>query len=147
MLGVVVVGVDGYEVDDVIGTLVIGVPMPVDVVIGDCDLFQLVDDDRGVWVLYIVRGVGKHERIDDGFVQCKYGVHVAQYADFATLRGDLFDGLFGVTGVGEKIAASLLIKYGDLAGILTVVDDPASGLGLIVRTRLREVADYLAIAL
>jgi 5'-3' exonuclease len=68
-LGVAIVGVDGYEADDVIGTLATDAPMPVDVVTGDRDLFQLVDDDREVRVLYTARGVGKHERIDDGFLQ------------------------------------------------------------------------------
>ncbi len=145
-LGVAVVGVDGYEADDVIGTLATDAPMPVDVVTGDRDLFQLVDDDRQVRVLYTARGVGRHERIDDGFVRRKYGVHAAQYADFATLRGDPSDGLPGVTGVGEKTAASLLTKHGDLAGIIAAVDDPASGLGPTVRQRIRDAADYLAIA-
>ncbi|HYJ66312.1 MAG TPA: 5'-3' exonuclease [Nocardioidaceae bacterium] len=145
-LGVAVVGVDGYEADDVIGTLATDAPMPVDVVTGDRDLFQLVDDDRDVRVLYIARGVGRHERIDNGFVQRKYGVRAEQYADFATLRGDPSDGLPGVTGVGEKTAASLLTKHGDLAGVLAAVDDPSSGLGPTVRQRIREAADYLAIA-
>ena len=57
-----VVGHDGYEADDVIGTLAATAPMPVDVVTGDRDLFQVVDDAREVRVLYIARGVGKHER-------------------------------------------------------------------------------------
>jgi 5'-3' exonuclease len=145
-LGVAVVGVDGYEADDVIGTLATDAPMPVDVVTGDRDLFQLVDDDREVRVLYTARGVGKHERIDDGFVRRKYGIHAEQYADFATLRGDPSDGLPGVAGVGEKTAASLLTKHRDLAGILAAVDDPASGLGPTVRQRIRDAADYLTIA-
>src|SRR6185436_2891703 len=56
-LGLAVVGHDGYEADDVIGTLASTAPMPVDVVTGDRDLFQLVDDERQVRVLYIARGV------------------------------------------------------------------------------------------
>jgi 5'-3' exonuclease len=145
-LGVAVVGVDGYEADDVIGTLATDAPMPVDIVTGDRDLFQLVDDERGVRVLYTARGVGRHERIDDAVVRTKYGIRPEQYADFATMRGDPSDGLPGVTGVGEKTAAALLGKHGDLAGVLAAVDDPASGLGPTVRTRLREAADYLAVA-
>jgi 5'-3' exonuclease len=145
-LGVAVVGVDGYEADDVIGTLATDAPMPVDIVTGDRDLFQLVDDDRGVRVLYTARGVGRHERIDDGVVQTKYGIRPQQYADFATMRGDPSDGLPGVPGVGEKTAAALLGKHGDLAGVLAAVDDPGSGLGPTVRKRLRESADYLEVA-
>jgi 5'-3' exonuclease len=115
-------------------------------VTGDRDLFQLVDDEREVRVLYTARGVGKHERIDNAVVNTKYGIQPHQYADFATMRGDPSDGLPGVAGVGEKTAAALLGKHGDLAGILAAVEDPGSGLGPTVRTRLREAADYLAVA-
>ncbi len=65
---------DGYEADDVIGTLASTASMPVDVVTGDRDLFQVVDDERQVRVLYIARGVGKHERVDNAWVQAKYGI-------------------------------------------------------------------------
>ena len=115
-LGICVIGADGYEADDVIGTLATGAPMPVDIVTGDRDLFQLVDDDAGVRVLYIARGVGRHERVTNGVVREKYGVDASQYADFATLRGDASDGLPGVAGVGDKTAASLLAKFGDIDG-------------------------------
>src|SRR3954447_18429952 len=57
-LGVATVGVAGYEADDVIGTLATRADCPVDVVTGDRDLFQLVDDVRGVCVVYTARGVG-----------------------------------------------------------------------------------------
>ena len=73
-LGIAVVGKDGYEADDVIGSLASTAPMPVDVVTGDRDLFQLVDDERQVRVLYIARGVGKHEVVDNSWVQTKYGI-------------------------------------------------------------------------
>ena len=96
--GITVRGADGYEADDVIGTLSTGAAGPVDVVTGDRDLFQVVDDDAGVRVLYIARGVGNHERVDNAWVRAKYGVDAAQYADFATLRGDASDGLPGVAG-------------------------------------------------
>ena len=62
--GITIVGADHYEADDVIGTLATDAGMPVDIVTGDRDLFQLVDDDAEVRVLYIARGVSKHERID-----------------------------------------------------------------------------------
>src|SRR5215208_910036 len=112
--GICVVGADGYEADDVIGTLATGASMPVDIVTGDRDLFQLVDDARGVRVLYIARGVGNHERMTAEVVVGKYRVLPSQYADFATMRGDASDGLPGVAGIGEKTAASLLLKFGDL---------------------------------
>ena len=144
--GLPIVGADGYEADDVIATLATDAGMPVDVVTGDRDLFQLVDDDAGVRVLYTARGVGRHEQVTNEVVRDKYGVDAAQYADFATLRGDSSDGLPGVAGIGEKTAATLLGRFGNMAGILAAAADPASDLGPGPRARLKAAADYLAVA-
>ncbi len=144
--GITVVGHEEMEADDVIGTLATGAGMPVDVVTGDRDLFQLVDDATEVRVLYTARGVGRHERVDNAWVRGKYGVDADQYADFATLRGDASDGLPGVAGVGEKTAATLLGRFGDLAGILAAVEDPDSDLAPGPRGKVRAALDYLAVA-
>jgi 5'-3' exonuclease len=145
-LGIAIVGADGYEADDVIGTLSARAEMPVDIVTGDRDLFQLVDDARQVRVLYTARGVGRHEQVTDETVVRKYGVLPEQYADFATLRGDTSDGLPGVAGVGEKTAASLLSTYGDLDGVLAAAAADTSGLAAVLRGKLRDAADYLTVA-
>jgi 5'-3' exonuclease len=144
--GIAVVGADGHEADDVIGTLATGAGMPVDVVTGDRDLFQLVDDDAAVRVLYTARGVGRHEQVTDGVVQAKYGIAGQQYADFAALRGDPSDGLPGVSGVGEKTAASLLRRFGDLDGIIAAAADPASAMAPGPRRKVADAAAYLAVA-
>jgi 5'-3' exonuclease len=144
--GIAVVGADGYEADDVIGTLATRSTMPVDIVTGDRDLFQLVDDDREVRVLYVARGVGRHERVTGQVVRDKYGVDAGQYADFATLRGDASDGLPGVAGVGDKTAAVLMNRFGDMAGLLRAVEDPTSDLAPGPRRKLRDAWDYLAVA-
>lgn len=144
--GIAVIGAAGYEADDVIGTLATGAGMPVDAVTGDRDLFQLVDDAAGVRILYIGKGVGRHERVDEAWVLEKYGVRADQYADFATLRGDASDGLPGVKGVGDKTAASLLQKYGDVAGVRAAVEDPGSDLGPGPRLKIREASSYLDVA-
>jgi 5'-3' exonuclease len=144
--GIPVVGADEYEADDVIGTLATGAGMPVDVVTGDRDLFQLVDDQAEVRVLYIARGVSKHERVTADFVREKYGIEPHQYADFATLRGDASDGLPGVKGVGDKTAATLLQRFGDMAGILAAADDPDSDLGPNPRSKIKAASGYLAVA-
>ena len=144
--GITVVGAPHHEADDVIGTLATGAGMPVEVVTGDRDLFQLVDDEEQVRVLYIARGVSKHERVTNDVVREKYGVDARQYADLAPLRGDASDGLPGVKGVGDKTAATLLERFDDMAGILAAVDDPDSDLGPNPRSKLRDAADYLAVA-
>jgi 5'-3' exonuclease len=144
--GICVLGADGYEADDVIGSLATGAGMPVDVVTGDRDLFQLVDDDAQVRVLYIARGVGNHERVTRDWVRTKYDIEPRQYADFATLRGDTSDGLPGVAGVGEKTAATLLNRFDDMEGIVAAAHDPASEMGPGPRGKLKAAAAYLEVA-
>ncbi|HVW80212.1 MAG TPA: 5'-3' exonuclease [Mycobacteriales bacterium] len=117
-LGICRIGMPDAEADDVIGTLATTATMPVEIVTGDRDLFQLVDDDRDVTVLYIAKGFGNAERIDEAEITRRYDIPGRAYADFATMRGDTSDGLPGVPGVGEKTAAALLRSFGDLDGIL-----------------------------
>ncbi|GAA4825527.1 5'-3' exonuclease [Streptomyces ziwulingensis] len=145
-LGIARVGVPEYEADDVIGTFTARATGPVDIVTGDRDLYQLVDDARGVRVLYPIKGVGTLQLTDEAFLREKYGVDGGGYADLALLRGDPSDGLPGVPGVGEKTAARLLDRFGDLAGILAAVGDPGSGLTPAQRRRLDEARPYLAVA-
>jgi 5'-3' exonuclease len=145
-LGVACFGIDGYEADDVLGTLATGDPGPVDVVTGDRDLFQLVDDSRDVKIIYVARGVGKAEAIDEAAVTAKYGIPGRSYADFATLRGDPSDGLPGVAGIGDKTAASLITKYGDLASLLAAVEAGDRAMPAGARTKLEAGLEYLAVA-
>ena len=86
--GIKVVGAPEAEADDVIGTLATGAGQPVDIVTGDRDLFQLIDDARDVRVVYTARGMSNLETVTDDVVVAKYGVRAAQYADFSTMRGD-----------------------------------------------------------
>ena len=144
--GIAIVGADEYEADDVIGTLATNAGMPVDVVTGDRDLFQLIDDSAEVRVLYTARGVGRHERMNNQVVRDKYGIDGRQYADFAVLRGDASDGLPGVAGIGEKTAATLLARFGDLDGIIAAAGDPATDLAPGPRRRIKDAADYLTVA-
>jgi 5'-3' exonuclease len=145
-LGIARVGVEGFEADDVIGTIAARDRGPVEVVTGDRDLFQVVDDSRDVRVLYTARGVGRHEIVDEAAVTAKYGIPGRSYAAFATLRGDPSDGLPGVPGVGDKTAATLVTRFGDIHGLLAAVDDPASDLAPMLRHKLADVRAYLEIA-
>jgi 5'-3' exonuclease len=145
-LGITHLGMPGYEADDVIGTLATTADCAVDVVTGDRDLFQLVDDDRRVRVLYIARGISKLEIVDEALVTKKYGIPGRLYAPFATLRGDPSDGLPGVPGVGEKTAAALVSRHGDVDGVLAAAADPQSGIAPGVRAKLLAATDYLAVA-
>ena len=144
--GIERVGAPGYEADDVIGTLATRARGPVDVVTGDRDLFQLVDDERAVRVLYTARGIADLELVDEAAVKAKYGIPGRAYADFAVLRGDPSDGLPGVAGVGAKTAAALVTAFGSLAGIReavarTVVPKPP--LTAAVLKKLHAAGGYL----
>lgn len=145
VLGIPVVGAAEHEADDVIGSLATRADAPVDIVTGDRDLFQLVDDARGIRVVYTARGMSNLEIVDDAAVVGRYGVHAAQYADFAVLRGDPSDGLPGVAGIGEKSAASLLAAHGSLDAIRAAVADGTAGTPA-QRAKIAAAADYLEVA-
>jgi 5'-3' exonuclease len=146
LLGIPVVGAAGYEADDVIGTLASRSRMPVDIVTGDRDLIQLVDDSRAVRVIYTGRGMSNLELLTDAVVEQKYGVSPSRYVDFAVLRGDPSDGLPGVSGIGEKTAVALLNEFGSLDGIVAAAADPDVALGAAVRAKVTAAAEYLAVA-
>jgi 5'-3' exonuclease len=153
-LGVARVGAPGYEADDVIGTLVAhevarggGERVAVDVVTGDRDLFQLVDDAAGVRVLYPIKGVKDLQAVDQARLAERYAVASGRaYADMAMLRGDPSDGLPGVVGIGAKTAAALVHRYGDLAGVLAARDAGDPGLTAAQRRRLQDASAYLEVA-
>jgi 5'-3' exonuclease len=143
-LGVAVAGVDGYEADDVLGTLATREPGAVDVVTGDRDLFQLVDDSKPVRVIYTVE---KMRPYDEGDVAARYGIPGRSYADFAVLRGDPSDGLPGVKGVGEKTAAALVARFGTIEGIVAALEaGQTDGFPAGARAKLESAREYLAAA-
>ncbi|MBD8043858.1 5'-3' exonuclease [Arthrobacter sp. Sa2BUA2] len=146
LAGIAVVGIPGYEADDVIGSYAAQAETPVDIVTGDRDLFQLIDDRRGIRVLYTAGGMKNLKVMDDAAMVAKYRVLPEQYADYATLRGDSSDGLPGVAGIGEKTAASLLAEFGSLESLLAAVEDRGSGLSSAMRAKLAAAADYLEAA-
>lgn len=142
-LGIAVVGAADHEADDVIGTLAATATAPVDVVTSDRDLFQVIDDDRAVRVISTARGMRDLELVTDDVLRAKYRVRAAQYADFATLRGDASDGLPGVPGIGEKTAAALLARYGDLDGVLAAASTTGGGIPAGQAAKLRAGEEYV----
>jgi 5'-3' exonuclease len=143
-IGLCRLGVSGFEADDVIATLAVRATGPVDVVTGDRDLFQLVDDAKPVRIVYTARGVGKAELVDEATVTKKYAIPGRAYADFAVLRGDPSDGLPGVAGIGDKTAAALVTRFGSLAAILAALEtDSDAGFPAGTRTKLRGSLAYL----
>jgi 5'-3' exonuclease len=146
-VGLARAGVPGYEADDVIGTLATrgAADGPVDIVTGDRDLFQLVDDRGPVAVLYTARGIRNLQVMGEQEVAAKYGIPGRAYGDYATLRGDPSDGLPGVPGVGDKTAAALVTRFGSVEGILAALGSD-EGFPAGARRRIEGARDYLAAA-
>lgn len=137
--GIAVVGHPGCEAEDVIGTLAERAPGRVAIVSGDRDLFQLVRDPN-VIVLYPRRGVSKMDEVNEGYIEGRYGIPGRAYLDFAVLRGDPSDGLPGVRGIGEKLASSLVARYGNLDGVLEAATSSNPGVAI---GKVRRDIDYV----
>src|SRR6478752_5065941 len=117
------ISVEGFEADDVIAALAEqakGRGIPVMVVTGDRDAYQLVDD--GVRIMSTSRGVTDVKVYDREAVIERYGIPPELVPDFIGLKGDTSDNIPGVPGIGDKTAADLLQKFGDLEGVLSSVD-------------------------
>lgn len=135
-LALPVVTAPGFEADDVIATLAeraVASGDDVIVVTGDRDSYQLVRDPH-IKVLYNKRGVSDYALYDEAGILERTGVRPDQYLWYAALRGDPSDNLPGVPKVGEKTAAKLVTKYGDLDGIFAHTDEQTPAL----RTNLSE---------
>jgi DNA polymerase-1 len=119
--------VDGYEADDLIGTLSVQAvednkeDIQVIILSGDRDLLQLVN--HNVKVLAPIIGMTKMILFDSKVVEEKYGLKPEQFVDYKALRGDASDNYPGVLGVGQKTASSLLQKYGSLEAIYEHLDE------------------------
>ncbi len=114
---------DGYEADDIIGTVAKenekkGVENII--VTGDLDALQLVDDHTSVYTMR--KGVSDAVTYDEGAVRKRYGLSPAQMIDFKALAGDASDNIPGVKGIGEKGAVELLQQYGSLEGIYEAIE-------------------------
>ena len=122
------VSVPGFEADDVIATLAeqartADPPVPVVIVTGDRDAFQLIDPEGRVRVMATARGITETKLYDHDAVIERYGIAPALIPDFYGLKGDTSDNIPGVPGIGDKTAAQLLQRFGTLEEVLANVDD------------------------
>jgi 5'-3' exonuclease len=114
-VGVDAVGLEDYEAEDIIATLVAKVKPPIEIISGDRDLFSLIRG-RDVIVLYPEKtGLAF---VDEDEVARRYSIPGRAYSDFAILRGDPSDGLPGLAGVGAKKAADLVRRYGSVQAMI-----------------------------
>ncbi len=120
------VSVAGYEADDVIASIAERAraqDVPVMIVTGDRDAFQLIDPDSKVRVMATSRGITDTKTYDYEAVLERYGIPPEKVPDFYGLKGDTSDNIPGVPGIGDKTASDLLQRFGDLETVLASVDD------------------------
>ena len=140
-LGIQIIGAAEHEADDVLASLARQHDGTSLVVTGDRDLFQLVDADTSI--VYIARGVARHELVTPEVLAAKYDLSPERYVDFAVLRGDASDGLPGVKGIGEKSAATLVTRYPTLEAMVEAAVDAESGMSPSMRSKVLADVDYL----
>lgn len=115
--------VDGYEADDIIGTVSEDANrrgILTYIVTGDRDMLQLVDKDTKV--LLPIKGISEVSIMDAEKVREKYGIKPEQFVDLKALQGDASDNYPGVAGVGPKTAANLINEYGSVENIYKNID-------------------------
>ncbi|HEV3320860.1 MAG TPA: DNA polymerase I [Solirubrobacteraceae bacterium] len=122
------VKVEGYEADDVIASLAERAmsaqpPVPVTIVTGDRDVFQLIDERGLVEVMATARGITDTKLYDRQAVIDRYGIPPELIPDFYGLKGDTSDNIPGVPGIGDKTASDLIQRYGPLEEVLAHIPD------------------------
>ncbi len=131
---------DGYEADDIIGTLTtqaLAADLEVLILTGDRDAFQLVTDRATV--LYPMRGVSELARMTPEAVEAKYGVPPHRYPELAAIVGETSDNLPGVPGVGQGYAAKWINQFDGLDNVITHADQITGKKGEALREHLGDV--------
>jgi len=146
LFGIPVVGVDDYEADDVMATYAELEPGPIRIVTGDRDLFQMVDDQRDIKVVYLAKGISQHDLVDVKYVSDKYAIPGDRYDLFAMFRGDPSDGLPGVKGIGEKGAAVIANNFATVEDALAAAHEAHASLPPALAKKIIAGAEYLSIA-
>ena len=119
-MNIPILEMDGYEADDIIGTIAKRFPQKTYIVTGDKDSLQLVDNSTTV--LLTRKGVSEIEEFDEAHL-LETGLRPSQVIDLKSLMGDTSDNIPGVPGVGEKTARDLLEKYDTLDGVYEHIDE------------------------
>ncbi len=139
-LNVTIFELDGYEADDLIGTISHEAKKDAEVVIltGDRDMLQLVN--KHVKILMPLVGISKTALFGEKEVEEKYGVKSSQFVDYKALIGDASDGYPGVAGIGPKTASKLITEYGTFENLYHHVGDLPEKVGLKLATDAEQAA-------
>lgn len=137
LLGIESFSLDGYEADDLIGTIAVSAAKEgwdVTIVTGDRDALQLIR--KNVSVLTFKKGVSETLLYDEKMLLETFRLTPEQFLEYKILRGDPSDNIPGVKGIGEKGATELLQTYQSIEGMLRAAHDPASKLSPSLRQKL-----------
>lgn len=140
-VGIPLYGIDGYEADDLLGSLsLLASKEDVEtlIVTGDRDLLQLVD--KKVKILMPLVGITKTALFDEERVEEKYGIRPEQFIDYKALVGDASDNYPGVTGIGPKGAATLLQQYGSFENLYKKIGELPEGVAQKLATDAEQAA-------
>lgn len=132
-LNIPIYEIDGFEADDVLGTLALQATeahVPVVIVTGDADAMQLVSPN--VRVMVPLRGFSETTIYDEAGVKARYGIAPSQVPDFKALKGDPSDNIKGVPGIGEKTAARLLAEFASVEALVERVGDAPPKLAPVI---------------
>jgi len=144
--GIAVIGVDDYEADDVMASFAHREDGPIRIVTGDRDMFQLVDDEKDVKIVYLAKGISQHDLVDVSWVAKRYEIPGDRYALFAMFRGDPSDGLPGVKGIGEKGAALIANNFKDVDAVIEGAKNSHEALTSNLIKKIIDGQKYLTIA-
>ena len=144
--GIAIVGIDDYEADDVMASFAEREVGPIRIVTGDRDMFQLVNDERDIKVVYLAKGISAHDLVDISWVAKKYDIPGERYALFAMFRGDPSDGLPGVKGIGEKGAALISKNFASVDEVIQGALNAHEALTPNLIKKILEGQEYLKIA-
>jgi 5'-3' exonuclease len=144
--GFATLGVDDYEADDVIATLSKSERGPIRIASGDRDLFQLVDDEKDVKIVYLAKGLSNHDLVDIDWISRKYEIPGDRYALFAMIRGDASDGLPGLKGIGEKGAALIAQSFSQMQDVVKAAENEDELLPKTLAKKVLASEDYARIA-
>lgn len=137
LLGIESLELDGYEADDLLGTLATKhckAGWEVVIVTGDRDALQLIRP--GIKVMAFKKGVSEIKMYDEAGLLDEFGLTPEQFLEYKAMRGDPSDNIPGVKGIGEKGAVELLKNFSSLKGILKAAKDPKSAIGKSQREKL-----------
>lgn len=130
LMDIKIVSMEGYEADDILGTLSKRFDDTTYIVTGDRDSFQLVSNSTSI--IWTKKGVTDIEIITPEWL-LNDGFTVDTFIDYKALRGDPSDNIPGVKGVGEKTARDLLTTYGNLDGVFAHAEEIKGKLGETIR--------------